>query len=238
MKNYALSAMNGNHYLYILGIKMQKIGCKVYVKNVKQNTEKKNRKKINKNHQRYYQEHKEEIIKKQKQYYYDNRENELQKRKQYQIDYADHIAEIKKQYNEENKEKIAQKNKEYYENNREHKILVQHEYYNIHRDKLLEQKHQYYIDHKDEIITKNQIRRSMVNNAEGEFTKEQVSECINFFDGVCAYSGDVFSEDDRFKCLSLDHIVAITNGGVNYIWNIVPTTFSHNSSKGTKDMIE
>lgn len=38
------------------------------------------------------------------------------------------------------------------------------------------------------------------------------------------------------KKYHLDHIVALKNGGTNYIWNIVPCNHSPNESKGTKDM--
>ena len=71
---------------------------------------------------------------------------------------------------------------------------------------------------------------------DGEFTPEQIKECVDFFNGVCAYSNNVFSEE-KINCLSLDHIIPISNGGSNYIWNIVPTTFSINASKGTKEML-
>ena len=57
---------------------------------------------------------------------------------------------------------------------------------------------------------------------------------MKFFDFRCAYSGEVLSKKTR----SVDHIVPISTGGDNMIWNMVPMTRSLNSSKRDKDMLE
>ena len=183
-----------------------------------------------------YEKNKDKFKEKQKQYYYSHREEELLKRKKYQEEHKEQITARRKQYYQKNRDKILERDLKYREKHRDRYMENSRRYYREHHEECLANKKQYYLENKEDIIAKNQIRRARMNAAEGEFSPEQVKECIAFFDNVCAYSGDQFSEE-KINCLSMDHIIPITKGGANYIWNIVPTTFSHNSSKGTKDML-
>ena len=164
----------------------------------------------------------------------------------------DCVKEYTKIYNEKNKEIIKEKSKqyerkreatekerkkEYYQKNKEKWQKYNEERYKIRREEALKQKHEYYLKNKESIIARNQVRRARMNSVIGEFSDEQIQECVDFFGNVCAYSGDSFTRE-RSNWLSMDHIIPITKNGTNYIWNIVPTTFGHNSSKGTKDMLE
>lgn len=65
------------------------------------------------------------------------------------------------------------------------------------------------------------------SNLIGEYTDEQLNECLEFFEYKCAYSGEPL----RDKVISKDHIIPLTKNGVNYIWNIAPTLIEINSSK-------
>ena len=186
---------------------------------------------------KYYEEHKNECKEKRKQYYSKHREEELLKRKEYQKKYKEQIATRKRRYYEKNKDKISASGVLYREAHQDECSERSRRYYREHHEACLENKKQYYIENKDTIIVKNQIRRARINSAIGEFTEEQVQECIQFFGNVCAYSGENFSEE-KIRCLSLDHIIPLAKNGTNFIWNIIPTTFSHNASKGTKDMLE
>lgn len=58
-----------------------------------------------------------------------------------------------------------------------------------------------------------------------------MANLLVFFDNKCAYTGEPLE-----KSYHLDHVVAISNGGSNYIWNIVPSNQLPNLSKGTHDM--
>ena len=64
-------------------------------------------------------------------------------------------------------------------------------------------------------------------------TKEQWLEMMLFFNFECAYSGEKIS---RKEVRTVDHIVALDNGGLNEIWNCVPMYANYNYSKHTKDM--
>ena len=56
-----------------------------------------------------------------------------------------------------------------------------------------------------------------------------------FFDNCCAYSGKVLKDNINY---SIDHIVPLSKGGDNLIYNLVPMDKNYNSSKGIKDMLK
>ena len=59
---------------------------------------------------------------------------------------------------------------------------------------------------------------------------------MEFFQWTCAYSGEYLGGDNKRR--TLDHIVALDNGGEHEIWNCVPMSKSYNSKKHTSDMLE
>ena len=60
---------------------------------------------------------------------------------------------------------------------------------------------------------------------------------MNFFEWKCAYS-DIYIGGKNQNIRSIDHIIALDNGGLNEIWNCIPMYRPYNSSKNTKDMLE
>ena len=55
---------------------------------------------------------------------------------------------------------------------------------------------------------------------------------MEFFNWGCAYSGEKIKKGDKSTYgRTIDHIVAIENGGLNEPWNIVPMRRGYNSSK-------
>ena len=81
----------------------------------------------------------------------------------------------------------------------------------------------------------NKRREKLENQGRG-ITKEQWKEMFDFFDWCCAYSGEYIGGDNINR--SIDHIVAIDNGGLNEIWNLVPMYMPYNSSKRKRDMLD
>lgn len=161
-----------------------------------------------------YNEHIEEEKERQRQYYKDNTEC----CKQYQ----------KKNYYAKRDKKLE--NARVYRNKHSYRIRLAHKiWYANNKDKVKA----YF--HTERVILMRRIyannRRIMEMNAEGTYSKEDVRNALSFFDNKCAYTGAPLEE--RYH---LDHIVALKNGGTNYIWNIVPSNHSPNESKGTKDM--
>lgn len=197
-------------------------------------------KKYNEEHKKelkeHYEEHKEEIKEKRKKYYQEHREERLLKQKEYWEKHKEEISVYQKRHYQKNRDQILERDLKYRELRRDMYAENSRKYYREHHEECLEKKRQYYIDNKDVIMVNNQIRRARMNSADGDFTPEQVKECVDFFHNTCAYSGCQFSEE-KIYCLSLDHIIPLANGGSNFVWNIVPTTFSNNASKGTKEML-
>ena len=170
----------------------------------------------------YREEHKEEIKEYQKQYYEENKEELLEKQKEYQ-----------KQYYEENKEKMNEQSRQYYEENKEERLEYQKQYYEEHKEEIKEYQKQYNINNPYISFNSHNKRRQLEENQGRGITKEQWYEMMCFFDWRCAYSGEKLNENR-----TIDHIIPLSKGGENEIWNCVPMFRNYNISKKDKDMIE
>ena len=191
-----------------------------------------NKDKIAESSKRYYQANKEKIADRNKrwheanpeyykQYYEANKDKERERSKQYYEANKDKHAEYYKQYNKINKDKVNERNKRYNKAN---------------KDKIAEQQKQWRQSPQGKVALFNINHRRRIREEEQGtgITKDQWLEMMKFFDFRCAYSGEVLSKKTR----SVDHIVPISTGGDNMIWNMVPMTRSLNSSKRDKDMLE
>lgn len=74
------------------------------------------------------------------------------------------------------------------------------------------------------------------NKYGGQLTADQLQKCLDFFDNCDAYTGQKFvdggTKSERMKnMLVFSHVVLVSQGGVNEIGNIVPTTRRNNSRK-------
>ena len=166
----------------------------------------------------YRGENKEQIAEYKKQYYEENKEQIAEKNKQYREEHKEQIVEYQKQYREENKEYYAEYYKQYREENKE---------------KLAEYSKKYREDNPHIKFNNHNKRRQLEENQGNGITKEQWLEMMIFFDFKCAYSGEKLSSK---KVRTVDHIVALNNGGLNEVWNCVPMYANYNYSKHTKDM--
>lgn len=77
-------------------------------------------------------------------------------------------------------------------------------------------------------------RRQLEENQGRGITNEQWLDMMDFFEWKCAYSGEILSKETR----SIDHIIALTKGGLNEPWNCVPMLKSYNKRKQAKDINE
>lgn len=102
---------------------------------------------------------------------------------------------------------------------REHMNSIMREYNAFHRDEA---------DYKAYMKMHCQANR---NKAKGKYTTAEWIECLEMFKYECAYCG---SKDN----LTLDHIVAVSKGGYNFIFNIVPACATCNSSKQATDVVQ
>ena len=90
----------------------------------------------------------------------------------------------------------------------------------------------YFSSEKGKIASFNNAHRRRVLGANTKLTKEQWKAMMNWWGWRCAYSGVVLRPDNR----SVDHILAVTKGGSNDIWNLVPCDITLNRSKNNKDL--
>ena len=148
-------------------------------------------------------------------------------KKEYNKNNKEHKKEYNKQYRENNKEKI----KEYYENNKE-KIKEYDKEYKKNNRKYYNEKNKIYRKNNPQVVFNysNKRRNKLENQGRG-IDKIQWREMMLFFDFKCAYSNiNLGYKENR----SVDHILAIDNGGLNEIWNLIPMVKSYNSSKNKR----
>lgn len=161
-------------------------------------------------------------------------------KQEWYTDHSDEVKEYSRQYYEEHREYYLQYSKEHPMNNPEYKK----QYYLKNKNVILDTGRRWRNNNVDKIrlyrkSERVRIMRKIYNinriilklNAEGTYTKDDVSDMLLFFDNKCAYTGMPLEESYH-----MDHIIPLSKGGTNYIWNIVPSNPSPNESKGAKDM--
>lgn len=182
----------------------------------------------------YREEYKNEIAKYKKQYYIDNKNKLSEKRKQYYQENKKEIIEKCKQYYKEHKEEKKWYDKQYRQEHKEEKRQYHKQYREEHREEILKNQKQWYEDNPDKVFNQHTNRRLLEEKQGNGITKDQWLEMMEFFNWRCAYSGIQLNKNNR----SIDHIIPISLGGENEIWNLVPMLKSYNSSKYTSDMID
>ncbi len=78
-------------------------------------------------------------------------------------------------------------------------------------------------------------QRNHVLSTRGEHSKEEIDELFRKQDGLCFYCGTPLSKKDGPSKLHKDHFVAIVNGGINDISNIVLSCRTCNLDKRDLD---
>ena len=171
-----------------------------------------------------------------KQYYEDNKEKELERSKQHR----EANPEYYKQWYETNRDKVLKRQKQYCEANRDRKAEYDKQYREANRERIAEREKQYKQSPQGQVVAFNshQRRRAKEEEQGTGITKDQWLEMMNFFDWKCAYSGEYLGGNDNSFNRTIDHIVPISTGGDNMIWNCVPMLRSLNSSKHNKEMLE
>lgn len=174
-------------------------------------------------HREYYKDNKDDILEYHREYYKDNKDYILEESKKYYVSNKDTVLEKKKDYYDDNKDAILEKKKDYYDNNKDTILKKQKEYYQTPQGKIVK-------------FNRDSKRRSKLENQGKGITKEQWLEMMRAFDWKCAYSGEEMTNNNKANSRTIDHIIALENGGVNEIWNLIPMKKGYNSSK--KDRID
>ena len=175
----------------------------------------------------YREKNKDKRKKYNKEYYEKNKDKIIEYKKEYREENKDKIKERQREWNKNNKDKI----KEYYEENKDKIKERQRKYYEKNKDKVLEYNKKWHKNNPEKLFNKHNRRRSKLENQGRGITKEQWKECFNWFDWKCAYSGEKLQNNKTTNGRTIDHIVALDNGGLNEPWNIVPMKKGYNSSK-------
>lgn len=144
------------------------------------------------------------------------------------VEYQSEIKDKKRQYYIDNKEYIKSRISKY-----------DKEYQKRNKDKIKEYKKEYMIDYRENnrgyLNEQSKIRHQQRILAEGEFTEEEFENIsLDFFSWKCAYTGEVILEE-KSNC-HREHVIPISKGGVNYIWNIIPSTPFANISKKDREL--
>lgn len=191
-----------------------------------------------------------ECAKKKRDKYYESDENKAKARNRAQKYRDKNRQEIntkrRQQYqaNEDVRKKNFDMCKRYKESHKKQVSEYQQDYRLSRLDFLLNYSRQYYQDHQEYFyewrrsetgklssVIAHEKRRCLLQNIEGSFTTEDVANLLIFFDNKCAYTGEPLE-----KSYHLDHIIPLSKGGENYIWNIVPSNRFPNLSKGVHNM--
>jgi 5-methylcytosine-specific restriction endonuclease McrA len=205
-----------------------------------------NKEKIRSSHARYYAEHKETIKKYVGNSYLRNRARLLAKSKQH---YAENIEYYRarrlacKEIERERTKRRAESGeyKVYYRLNkglikeRKRRWELSHpDYYStyrlLHKDETRRRSRRWCVDNPSKKKAKEHRRRTKLAGMAGSFTGEEWENLKAFYNHRCLACG--LREPEI--ALTVDHVVAVTKCGSNFIANIQPLCAKCNKSKGTK----
>ena len=102
------------------------------------------------------------------------------------------------------------------------------EYKEKNKERVQQTYREKYIKNREKVKLRTQMIR-----AKGYLDEERLKFMLDFFEYKCAYSGEKLNEN-----YIIEHIIPISKGGYNFIWNIVPSTFMVNANKHDKDVFE
>ena len=208
--------------------------------------ESKYKKQWDENNKEYYKEYHKEYYKNNKEYIKECNKQWRENNKEYKKQWDENNKEYIKQYNKQWRENNKEYNKEWKENNKKHIKEYNKQWYEDNKEYRKEYNKQWYEDNKE--YHKEYYKKWNENNPEKSFnirnkrrSKEenqgrginelQWNECYKWFNWKCAYSGEKLQKNKSTYGRTLDHIVALDNGGENEPWNIVPMRKGYNSSK-------
>lgn len=130
-------------------------------------------------------------------------------------------------YYVDHKEECNLRSNEWARNNPEARNANSKRYYYAHPDANAVCVKRWRKNNPDRTVAYKQNRRAREMNAEGTFTNEEWIALCKAHDNQCVSCGQ------KGK-LTVDHILSLTKGGTNHIWNIQPLCGKCNSSKGTR----
>lgn len=158
------------------------------------------------------------------------------------------IAARNKAYRDANKEMLSEKAREYRKNNREKlKVIDANKYKNNleaikqrskkyrekNKDMIAKQKRKWMDNNQEKVKASRWRRKSLIRNADGSFSAENISFIFYNQGGKCACC--LCSITDGYD---IDHIQPLSRGGTNYPENLQLLCRACNRSKSNKDPYE
>lgn len=198
--------------------KSQKDGFHNQCKDCVRDSSKRNAEKISISRKQRYQKNKEVIKEKSKIYRSNHPEVELKRSK------TDRRIQWKAEYLERTKEHRSERWKRYYSLNSDRLKEVRRNWYHRNKDAASRRYKKWSIANKVNIRRRGQKRWAMKFNAIGSYTDQELMLFWNFYGNTCLCCGSI---DD----MTIDHVVPLSKGGTNYIWNLQPLCRSCNSKR-------
>lgn len=140
-----------------------------------------------------------------------------------------------KEYYKANSEKNKERSKQRYENNKEYYKRIHKEYHEANKEKIKRRNHGRYRElmetpeGREYYKAKSHKRRAKIKGNGGSYTSEEWNKCLAYFDYKDAYTGEPLTTTE------VEHVIPISKGGTNNIYNIVPANRSTNASKHNSD---
>lgn len=191
------------------------------------------------------------------------RECQCEYLRSYYQTHKDEAAAYGRKYRQDNMDKIAERDHRYYLDNKSKIVARIGEYNKANKSKVDEYQRKYrlvyYQDNKSQINVRNRknsktepgkIVRAIANHkrrarlvvADGNYTKQQWMDLVERQKNRCYYEKQIWALGCKGKFTdknrpTIDHIVALSNGGTNHIENIVAACQSCNSSKRNRRLL-
>lgn len=150
----------------------------------------------------------------------------------------DRYRENTSKWRSKNKERDKYNRKKWIENNKDYVKEKSAQYRKEHKEELKENRKRFDNTYNGDAYKINNKSKIRYGYDIGEVTGEQYKEMMEFFNNKCAYTGEEFDNKIHRLRKTIDHIIPLSEGGKNVIWNIVPCTKSANSSKNKRSLDE
>jgi len=194
----------------------------------------------------YNHEHKDHIRKHQQLYYQKHKDHIIAKSRKYYQEHKDQCAQYGKQYYRDRKDRIISRVQKYYRGHKDQRHEYLKQYRREHREQLRLNQKKYYDGHTEECLIRirhwNQTergklarramdhrRRALEKAADGSYTSDQLQDQRTRQKHKCYYCKKKLGNEWH-----ADHVVPLSRGGSNDIYNIVITCPTCNFRKSNK----